>query len=229
MSGRIISRAVLISLAVMAAPFAPLGMRAHSQGGAVVTPQSSYSDPAWASIAGKYSSNLSRLQRDIASNYRPDQIHFLTTSESGVGGVGFWASPFTIADPNRFLGVFARVRCPEPCTGRPFPDTQTGRIMTIMDAFGKHSISVLARELEAMPDPKIKGAVMIFIHARLPVTDPTFEQNAEVLAIFMPREAVIRFAQLRMTVQTLVSQSEMLPVFTGPEEIGNLRMYIIQP
>lgn len=190
---------------------------------------SSYSDPSWQQLAGKYRANLERTHKDIAGSYRADQVHFLVAGESTVGGVGFWASPFVFGDPNRYLCVFARVRCPDPSSGRPFPDTQVGRIMTIMDAYGKNSIGVLARELKSMPDPQIVGAAMIFIYDRKPVTDPGFEQNAEAMAIFMPRDSVLRFAELRMTLQSLFSQSEMLPVFQGAEQINNLRLYIIQP
>ena len=62
-----------------------------------------------------------------------------------------------------------------------------------------------------------------------PVGDPGFEPSAEALALFMRKDAVISFAELRMTMQSLFSQSEMLPILTGGEQIQNLRLYIIQP
>ncbi len=225
---RMAARAAVV--AVLLPVFAvSVALHARSGAGDVITPKEKYSDPAWSKKADKYNKNLERTKSGVEKKYDPSKVHFLTTQESAVGGVGLWGNPSEFGDPSRYLGVFARVRLPDPSTGRPFPDTETGRIMTVIDAYGKHAISVMAAELEKMQDPGIAGAAMILIYTRKPVTDPAFESQAEALALFMPKDAVIRFAQLRMTVQSLFSKSQMLPVMKGSEQIKNLRLYIIQP
>ena len=50
-----------------------------------------------------------------------------------------------------------------------------------------------------------------------------------LVALFMPRQSVITFSQLRMTIQSLFSQSEMLPILSGQEQIGNFRQLILRP
>ncbi len=200
-----------------------------AQGASALTPTGSYSDPAWAQAAKKYRNELVKAQRGIAGKFGEDRIHFLTAGESAAGGLGFWMSPAHYGTDNRYLCIFARVSLPERTTGRAFPDTQAGRLMTIMDAYGKHSLKVLSEALQKMDDPKIAGAGMVFIYAKKPVTAPDFENDAEAMAIFMPRDAVMQFAALRMTVHTLFSKSHMLPVFVGKDQIESLRMYILQP
>jgi len=192
-------------------------------------PANLYSDPDWKEMAEKHGKRLVEIKKRLPAGYGPGRMHLLTTAESAVGGVGFWGNPTRFGSPQRYLGIFARVQCPEPSSGRPFPDTQTGRVMAIMDAYGKHAIKVTADELEKMPDQQIAGAVMIFIYAKKPVTDPGFEENAEALALFMPRQSVKQFAALRMTIHTLFSSSQMLPIFQGAEQMEQLRKLIIQP
>ena len=220
---------IVMAALLVAVPLSPSIIMAQGGKPSVLTPSEKYSDPAWKQKATKYSPRLNDIYKAHVKKYKQDQIHFLTTAESSVGGIGFWPSPVNYGDPSRYLSVMARVRCPEPCTGRAFPDTQTGRIMTVMDAFGKFTIGELAKQLKEINDPAIKGAAIIFIYDRKAVTAPDFESNAEAFALFIPKDAVIKFAELRMTIQSLFSQSQMLPVFKGGEQIKNLRLYIIQP
>jgi hypothetical protein len=102
-------------------------------------------------------------------------------------------------------------------------------LQEMQDAYGKAALASMAQQLQAMPDPQVAGGAIIFIYAKQPLSDPSFEQNAEALALFIPRDNVIAFAQLRMTLQTLFSASDMLPVLQGAEQVQNLRLYIIQP
>lgn len=221
--GRIILALTLIT--VLAVPFAP----SAQGGGQVITPPSSYSDPGWRDKAARYQSNLVSLQSGLAAQLRADQFRLLTSGEAAAGGLGFWPNPVNPGSQSRYIAVFARMQIPPPSTGRAFPDSQIGRIMTIIDAYGKTTISLLAQQLKAMPDPQIAGGAIIFIYGKQPLADPSFEQGAEALALFIPRENVIAFAELRMTLQTLFSASEMLPVLEGQEQIHNLRLYVIQP
>jgi len=197
-------------------------------GGQIITPTAKYTDPSWQQKASSYQGNLSRMQRDLQARFKPGQFQLLTTGESAVGGVGFWPIPVRFGEPSRYLAVFARVQVPPPTTGRAFPDTQTGRILTIMDAYGKETINMMAREIKAAPDPLLAGGALLFIYSKKPVGDPEFEQTAEALALFMNKDSLTKFAELRMTMQSLFSQSEMLPIFAGQDQIQNLRLYIIQ-
>ncbi len=198
-------------------------------GGAIITPAGAYSDPSWGQKATKYQSHLQRVQSECQRRFRPADFRLLSNAESAVGGVGFWPYPLKFGDSRRYLCVFARVQFPPPSTGRAFPDTQSGHFLTIMDAYGKDAINILAAELQQMNDPQIAGGAIIFIHSKRPLTDPAFESDAESLGLFMPTDGVIKFSQLKMTVQTLVSQSEKPLLLQGGEQMQHLRMFIIQP
>jgi hypothetical protein len=220
------------SALVLAAIFGagPPSHPARAQGqGAVITPVSSYSDPAWRGKASRYQGSLAAIQSGLQRKFRSDRFRLLTTAESSAGGVGFWANPTQFGDPSRYLCVFARVQLPPPSTGMPFPDTQTGRILTIMDAYGKETMYTVAKELQKINDPQVAGATMIFIFSKKPLNDPGFEQSAESLGLFMKTPDVIKFAKLQMTLQTLFSRSQMLPLLSGGEQIQTLRLYLLQP
>ena len=220
-------RREIVRWLLLAAMLVPIAIFAQS--GAVITPAGSYTDPAWREKAAAAAPAFSRLQSACAAKFPADGFRFLTTAESSFGGIGFWPNPVNFGSPSRFLGVGARLQVPPPSSGRSFPDTDTGRILTILDAYGKDTITLMAKELTGMNDPQIAGGVIIFIYGKRPLSDPAFESDAEALGLFIPRQTLIAFAELRMTVQTLFSQSEMLPIFKGAEQITNLRLYIIQP
>jgi hypothetical protein len=200
-----------------------------AQGGEVVTPAGAYTDPGWRQKAASFGGNLTRIQSEIGAKFQPGAFQLLNTGESSAGGIGLWPNPVNFGQPARYLGVFARVQLPPPSTGRSFPDTESGRILTVMDTYGKETIGMMARELASMSDPQLAGGALIFIYCKRPPTDPAFEQEAEALALFVPRQTLTAFAELRMTIQTLFSQSETLPIFSGADQITNLRMYILQP
>ena len=200
-----------------------------AQAGAVITPAESYGDPAWRDKAAAVSPGLARLQSSCTGKFAPASFRFLTLGETSVGGIGLWPNPVNFGATTRYLGVFARLQVPPPSSGRSFPDTETGRILTILDAYGKDTITMMSKELAGMNDPQIAGGAIIFIYGKRPLTDPGFESDAEALALFIPRPTITAFAELRMTVQTMFSQSEMLPIFKGGDQITNLRLSIIQP
>lgn len=206
-----------------------LMLRANSSPGSVITPPSSYSDQSWGTKAGRYQGNLARVHSGIKSKYRSDKLSFITTGESMTGGIGFWTNPMQFGNPARYLCVFARVQVPPPSTGRAFQNNQGGRVLTIMDAYGKHIIGVLAKELQAMNDPRISGGAIIFIYSKKSLSDPGFDQSAEMIGFFMPSQSLITFAQLRMTIHTLFSQSTMLPLLQGQDQINNFKTLILQP
>ena len=200
-----------------------------AQSGAVITPADSYADPAWRAKAQAANAGMASLQSNCAGKFAPATFRFYTMGETSVGGIGLWPNPVNFGATTRYLGVFCRLQVPPPSTGRSFPDTDTGRILTILDAYGKDTITMMSKELAGMTDPQIAGGAIIFIYSKRPLTDPAFESDAEALALFIPRPTLTAFAELRMTVQTLFSQSEMLPIFKGNEQITNLRLYILQP
>jgi hypothetical protein len=221
-----------VCIPVLAAVFSagPPNHKARAQArGAVITPASSYSDPAWRGKASRYQGSLAAVQSGLQRKFKPDRFRLLTTAESSVGGLGFWANPTQFGDPSRYLCVFAKVQLPPPSTGMPFPDTQTGRILTIMDAYGKETMYTVAKELQKINDPQVAGATMVFIFSKKPLNDPGFEQSAESLGLFMKTPDVLKFAKLQMTLQTLFSRSQMLPLLSGSEQIQTLRLYLFQP
>ena len=212
---------------LIAAVLVPVAL--FAQAGAIITPAESYSDPAWKDKAAAVAPGMARLQSSCAAKFAPDGFRFLTMGETSVGGIGLWPNPVNFGATTRYLGIFARLQVPPPSSGRSFPDTDTGRILTILDAYGKDTLTMMSKELAGMNDPQIAGGAIIFIYGKRPITDPGFESDAEALALFIPRPTLTAFAELRMTVQTLFSQSEMLPIFKGNEQITNLRLYILQP
>jgi hypothetical protein len=203
-----------------------LGMAAVISSGAeaqVVAPAGSYSDPEWQELATKHMSKLTGLQSALLGKLGSRPFRLLTMSESAVGGIGFWAAPFADTS-SRYLGVFAKVQIN---SASPFPDTDSGRVLQAMDRFGKDTIYALARQLESMPEPQISGGALLFIYGKGDLNSYAFEQDAEAMALFMPRQAVMSFASLQMTIQSLFSSSSMLPVFKGPQEIESLKNVIL--
>ena len=228
----LICAALLLACVFLVLP--DTGVKGQSETGeeekaAAITPVASYSDPYWKEASTDYYSSLTRLKKDLDTAFKPEIFQLLTTEESAAGGIGFWPIPVRIGEKSRYFCVFAKVYVPPQSPGMPFPDTQTGRILAIMDAYGKKNISFLARELKAISDERLEGAALIFIYARQKPGSAGFEENAEALALFMKKDDVILFSELRMTLQTLFSQSEMLPIMQGSQQIENLRLYIIQP
>jgi hypothetical protein len=146
-----------------------------------------------------------------------------------VAGIGFWPKPIGSEQDSRYLGVFAFVHCTEADAGPPFPNTPEGRVLRVFDAYGKDAIKLMVIEMNAMNDPDIAGGVVIFIYCGQSTPDPLTNPSSEAFAIYMPKEAMVPFAQLRMKLQDLFNQSFILPIFRGPDQINNLRLYIILP
>lgn len=203
----------------------PAGTGAGS--GVVITPAGSYSDSEWKALAGKHAGNLQSFQRGIQGKFSGRPAKLLTTDESSIGGIGFFPNPLSYGEKPRYLGMFARVRLP---ASSPFPDTDTGRVLSMMDVYGKDCIYTMASELKKMNDPMIKGGALVVIYGKNgDVNSAAFDQNAEALVMYIPRDSVMRFANLEMTIQSLFQSSKQLPIFKGGAQIENLRTVILAP
>jgi hypothetical protein len=216
--------AVIIT-AIVLTIFVPASIPVRAQSGAVITPPASYSNPAWSSLATKYQANLGAVQSGLTSKFASRPYRLLSVGESNVGGIGLWASPLDSPD-KRYLAVFARGKLP---ASSPFPDTDSGRVLQIMDYFGKDTIYIIASQLKTMPEPQIAGAAVILIYGKADINDPAFDQNGEAIAIFIPRSSVMSFANLQMTIQSLFSSSAVMPVFKGGADINELKTSILSP
>lgn len=197
----------------------------YGAGGApdVITPIGLYSNPRMKTLAGLYRLNQEHLLQ--ATRKFPDSnFRLLSTSESAVGGVGFWMNPAQFGNPDRYLGLFARVSVP---ADHPFRPDQQGRVQAIMDRYGKEAIAALAHELGQIPDPAVKGGALIFIFAPGPVNNPGFNGNAEAMVLFVGKQNLATFAEYRMTLQALFNQSDLF-LFQGADQIQTLTQYFIQ-
>lgn len=182
-----------------------------------ITPPRMYSDKEWGKKADKYMSKLRSLQSRVGG--KSSRFSLMTMADSNVGGIGFWETPS--ASGSRYLCVFARVKLP---SSSPFPDTKTGRILTVMDAYGKNVVYAIADALQAINDPGLEGAGVIFIYGKDDPNDDSFDASAEAFGLFIPSEVAIRFADLSMTIQSLFSQSRQIGVYVGAEPIKRLRL-----
>lgn len=198
----VLAGGVLFQLAVWAGP--------------ALTPLSSYSG-GWQGIAKKYEPDLAGIESSLQGRFSRDQLRFPLPPESAVSAIGFWPNPVGGAAGSRYLCVFVKVRVPPPSTGMPFRDDQNGRVLMIWDFYAKFTMGLLSAELQKMNEPEIAGGAIIAIYNKLPLDDPSFHQTAEAFALFMPKPAVIQYAQHRMTNQTLFSQSEMFGILEGQQ------------
>jgi hypothetical protein len=217
----------LLAIAIMVTALGWLGAppRATGQSGAVVTPPGSYSDPGWAALATKYQGNLGSIQTGLTQKFSARPYRLLALGESSAGGIGFWASPAGSQD-QRYLAVFARGALPP---SSPFPDSDSGRVLQIMDFYGKDTIYQCAAQLKSMPEPQIAGVALIFIYGKGDPNSPAFEQNGEAFAMFIPRGTAMTFASLQMTIQSLFSASTILPLFKGGADIASLKTSLFIP
>jgi hypothetical protein len=117
----------------------------------------------------------------------------------------------------RFLGVTARVNI----LLTYFPDTDGGRLADAMDAFGKDLLVILGSTLSSMQDLSVRGAVLILIYSKAKLSDPNYYDQAEAVAIFIPRETLQQFNSFRIRFDTLFSQSEIFS-FKGRSEIQTM-------
>jgi len=181
-----------------------------------------YSDAEWKKLAKKYNSKLRSLQSSLSGRFGRGRYRLMTTGETNVGGIGFWKNPAGYDD--RYVCAFARVQMPRSSM---FPDTKSGRVLTVMDAYGKDSIYKLANTLRSVDDAE--GAAVIFIYGNGNPGDPSFDNSAEAMGLFMPRDSVLRFANLQMTIRALFSSSTQLPVLKGGSQIRSLKSGMLKP
>ncbi len=188
----------------------------------VITPVALYTSVPIKSLAALYRLNQEHVAK-LNASFPAGTFRLLDTNESSVGGVGFWMNPGQFGNPDRYLGLFARVVLP---SDTPFRNDQPGRVTAIMDRYGKPALEVLSKELDSIPDPAVKGGALIFIFSKEPLTSPTFDSNAEALVLYMPKPEIGMFAQFRMTLQALFNKSDMF-MFQGADQIQTLtRLFI---
>ncbi|OGP60007.1 MAG: hypothetical protein A2V67_00895 [Deltaproteobacteria bacterium RBG_13_61_14] len=189
----------------------------------VITPVSLYSNVRMKSVAALYRLNQEHVVK-AAEQFPPDSFRLLTTAESSVGGVGFWMNPAQFGNPDRYLGVFAKVVVPG---NTPFRNDQPGRVAAVMDRYGKPALEALAKELSMIPDPGIKGGALIFVFSREPLSSPSFFDNAEAMVLYIPKPDLITFSQYRLTLQALFNQSDLF-MFEGADQMQTLTRLFIQ-
>jgi hypothetical protein len=189
----------------------------------LITPVALYTSGHIKSLAALYRANQEHVA-GLNERFPGGTFRLLDTVDSSVGGVGFWMNPAQFGNPDRYLGLFARVVLP---TETPFRNDQPGRVAAIMDRYGKPSLEVLSKELESISDPAVKGGALIFIFSKEPLSSPTFDSNAEALVLYMPKADISMFAQYRMTLQALFNKSDMF-MFQGTDQIQTLTHLFIQ-
>ena len=189
----------------------------------LITPVALYTSVHIKSLAALYRLNQEHVAK-LNEQYPSGTFQLLDTNGSSVGGVGFWMNPAQFGNPDRYLGLFARVVLP---SDTPFRNDQAGRVAAIMDRYGKAALAVLSKELETIPDPAVKGGALIFIFSKEPLDSPTFDANAEALVLYMPKPDISMFAQYRMTLQALFNHSDMF-TFQGADQIQTLTHLFIQ-
>lgn len=189
----------------------------------VITPLNLYSNMRMKSAAALYRLNQEHVVK-AAEQFPGDSFRLLTTAETSVGGVGFWLNPARFGEPDRYLGLFAKVILP---TNTPFRNDQPGRVAAVMDRYGKPALEIMAKELSSIPDPGIKGVALIFVFNREPLTSPDFFSTAEAMVLFIPKADLLTFTQYRMTLQALFNRSDLF-LFEGEDQIQTLTQYFIQ-
>ncbi len=191
--------------------------------GQVITPQGSYSSPEWRGKAEKHHSNLERIKKDLTGKYAKDELQLVELNESPSGGIGFWSNPGGTSPEARYLSVFVKTRIPPPTNGRPFnQETQTGRLLTIWDAYGKHIMKLFAKELDKMNDGSVKGGALVIVYSKKSPGASDFATGSEGFALFVPENVVQSYARHRMTNQSLFSQSQMFGILEGEEQVSAL-------
>jgi len=189
----------------------------------VITPVGLYSNVRMKTLATLYRLNQERVVK-AAEQFSPENFRLLNTTDSSVGGIGFWMNPAQFGNPDRYLGLFARVILP---SDTPFRNDQSGRVAAVMDRYGKPALEALAKELSLIPDPAVKGGALIFIFSKEPLASPSFDNTAEALVLYIPKDDIIVFSQFRMTLQALFNKSDLF-MFEGADQMQTLTKLFIQ-
>ena len=168
-----------------------------------LTPQNNYSRMG-RSLGICYQRELIDLANRVQQELQSQRFELLNINQSPMAGVGFWINPSIFVPETRFIGICARVNIRLDY----FPDNEWGRLSSALDAFGKDLIKILGQELENIPEPSVKGAVLILIYSKAKLKDPNYYNQAEAVAIYIPRDTLKKFNSFVITYNTLFSQSE---------------------
>ncbi len=164
-------------------------------------------------LALRYEPQLVSMAVQINDELACDRFELVNTSLSPMASIGFFASP-TLGASIRFLGVIARVNIKLTY----FPDTDAGRLGSALDAFGKDLLRILGNTLSNIPDPSVRGAVLILIYSKAQLSDPNYFQQAEAVVIFISREVLAEFNAFRIRFNQLFNMSEIYS-FKGEHQI----------
>lgn len=189
----------------------------------VITPLTLYATLAAKSIANEYNPGLSRLMKTFGDNFPASQFRMYTTLDAPVGGLGFWLNPSDFSSDDRYMGVCARMLIPDS----PFRDDTAGHLAAVMDRYGKSILKEMGAELAQISDPSVKGVALVFVYARGSMESPDFKSNAEAFALYIKKPDVDLFNQYRMTLQTLLNNSEIF-LFQGESQIQTLTTFFLQ-
>ena len=158
-------------------------------------------------------SMATRIHQELSSS----RFELLDVNRSPMASVGFFANPSETTPTVRFLGVTARVNIKL----NYFPDTDGGRLSDAMDAFGKDLLVILGDTLGTVQDIGVRGAVLILIYSKAELSDPNYYNEAEAVAVFIPKDALQQFNAYKIRFNQLFEMSEMF-VFKGNEQIETL-------
>lgn len=169
----------------------------------ILIAQNSYS-PVGRNLITQYQREIFNLAQKANQIFPWTRFELLDLSQSPMGAVGFWVNPIGQISEERFLGLCARVNIKL----NYFPDNQWGRLADALDAFGKDLLRILGEELENIPDPKVKGAVLVLIYSKKELWEPNYFNHAEAIAIYIPRNSLKKFNSFLLTYNLLFSQAE---------------------
>ena len=162
------------------------GSGAAQPAGQVFTPLNKYTNPVWAQKANKKTRLLLTVFiLLLPENSNASDFKFITTSEASVWRDGFLGKSNQNGRKPKIplcfrQGPVSSLQAPDELFLTPKADTYS-QLWTRM---ARAAISFLAKELKAMSDPQIAGGAIIFIYSKKPVNDPSFDQDAEALALF---------------------------------------------
>ena len=178
-----------------------------------LTPDSAYSRTG-KNLAARFHSELLSMASKVNQEFKPDRFELLDINQVKSGGIGFWINPNMLVPDARYLAVAARVNIRLPY----FPDSEWGRVGDGLDAFGKDLMQISGFYLDEIQDTSVRGVVIVLIYSKAELNDPAYWDQAEAIAIYIPRNTLNVFNAHRLTVSKLFDQSDIY-VFKGPEQL----------
>jgi len=213
-----LKRLVVLAI-IIVVPFISFGGRTGDSSfnpSLFVTPALKYS------LIGKglglaYEPQLYSMATRIHQEMKSNRFELLDVNRSPMASIGFFANPSETTPTIRFLGVTARVNIKL----NYFPDTDGGRLSDAMDAFGKDLLVILGDTLATVQDIGVRGAVLILIYSKADLSDPNYYNDAEAVAVFIPKDTLQQFNSYKIRFNQLFDMSEMF-VFKGSDQIQTL-------